>query len=330
MAIGTVDGGKDQRAVLDRAADRADLVHGPAESHGAGAGHEPEARPQSSGPAARRRAGDGPECLRADGEADAAGGSGRRGARARTARPLLRIPGVAGAGAEPEISLGQRAERGLGDQDRASLIESLDDGGVVVEVLRFEAAGAPCGGIALDREQVLASPRNSVQRSPVVAGGDLGVGLSSLFERPLLRERNDEVQSWIEALEAREVHLRELERVDLPCLHQLRQLPHTGKSEGVGAASEASGDLAGERVKVRRGADGERSPDGVKSGAAGHGIENEGGSDAIGKVEIANGRERFALTGQALKHHPLLVVRDADTGDGRSRIDHLRRDLGEL
>jgi hypothetical protein len=107
-----------------------------------------------------------------------------------------------------------------------------------------------------------------------------------------------------------------------------RVFTNSASSRTVAKASVSELPATGKRVKVWRGADGERRADGVEGGAAGHGVKNKGGSDAIGEVEIANGRQGITLTGQALEHHLLLVVRDSDAGDGGSSIDHLRRDLG--
>src|ERR1700686_991717 len=91
-------------------------------------------QPRAMAPPRGRGGGKGAGGRGADGEADAAGGGGGGGAGGGAARALVGVPGVAGAGAvllaAPEVSLGEGAEGGLGDEDGASGIEALDDGGV--------------------------------------------------------------------------------------------------------------------------------------------------------------------------------------------------------
>ena len=49
---------------------------------------------------------------------------------------------------------------------------------------------APGGLDAFGREQILRAPRNAVQRSAILAGLDLGIGIRGLLERELLGERD--------------------------------------------------------------------------------------------------------------------------------------------
>ena len=73
-AIGAVDGAEDQRAIFDRARHRPDLVHAPAEGHGAVAADAAEGGAQAADAAAGAGRDDGTHGLGADGEADQAGG----------------------------------------------------------------------------------------------------------------------------------------------------------------------------------------------------------------------------------------------------------------
>ena len=73
------------------------------------------------------------------------------------------VPRILRLTPEPAIALGERAEGQFGDEHRAGCIETLNDRGVVVEVLILEAACAPGSWIAFDCEEILATPRQSVQ-----------------------------------------------------------------------------------------------------------------------------------------------------------------------
>ena len=92
-AVGPVNGVQHQGAVLDTAADGADLVHGPTQGHGAVPADAAVGGTQSDRAALRARRNDGAERLGAERETDQPRRGGRRGTGGRSARPLLRFHG---------------------------------------------------------------------------------------------------------------------------------------------------------------------------------------------------------------------------------------------
>src|SRR6185312_9596101 len=137
---------------------------------------------------------------------------------------MLRVPGVAGAASEPPVAHGECAEVEFGDEDGSGGVEALDHSGVLVDDLMLEATGSPGGGITLSGEQVLGSPGQAVERAAIFAGGDFAVGFACLCEGALLGEIDDEVQYRVVALEAREVHLGEVERRNFAAADKAGQL----------------------------------------------------------------------------------------------------------
>ncbi len=97
----------------------------------------------------------------------------------------------------PEVALRERSHGELGDENRAGGVEALNNFGVGFEVLIFEAACAPGGGIASDGEQIFATPRDAVQRAAMLVGGEFGVGCGSLLEGAIFGVGDDEVQAGI-------------------------------------------------------------------------------------------------------------------------------------
>ncbi len=99
---------------------------------------------------------------------------------ARTRRAFVQQPGILRLPAKPDVVQRQRAHAQLGDQHRARLVQTLDHGGIVGRhaiSVRLSAVG---GGYAGRVEQILTAPRDAVQRSTIVTGGDLLVGLFRL------------------------------------------------------------------------------------------------------------------------------------------------------
>ena len=82
-------------------------------------------------------------------------------------------------------------------------------------------------------------------------------------------------------------------------------------------------------MDVGCGADADRLTDGVEHHAGGYGIEDEGGSGGIFKLEAADSDNVFALGGEAFEHNLLLLGGEGEAGDGGRGVDHLRGDLGE-
>src|SRR5439155_20488986 len=70
VRVGAVDCTENQRAIFDRAGDRAELVHAPRERHAAVAADAAKRRPQAAGRAAAARRDDAAERFAADGETD--------------------------------------------------------------------------------------------------------------------------------------------------------------------------------------------------------------------------------------------------------------------
>ncbi len=71
-----------------------------------------------------------------------------------------------------------------------------------------------------------------MQRSFVLARGDLGVRLLRLRARDIVEERDDVVQLLVVAMEPRQIHLGQFARRHLLCLDELREVTH-GPERGV-------------------------------------------------------------------------------------------------
>ena len=107
----------------------------------------------------------------------------------------------------------------------------------------LERRRAPGGRIARIGDQVLGPPGNAVQRTAIMARGDLPIGLRRLLEREVLGERHDALQQRVEPLEPLEIKLRQLGRADLPASDQGRQLDDRQERElfrRVGPADDAA------------------------------------------------------------------------------------------
>src|SRR5206468_4299457 len=94
------------------------------------------------------------ERFSADGESHQTGGGGRRRSGRRSARTLLHIPGILGAALKPNIALRERAHAQLCEQDRARLLQPLDDRRVVIENLILVRVGAPSRRDSFGSEEV--------------------------------------------------------------------------------------------------------------------------------------------------------------------------------
>src|SRR6185312_6010702 len=122
-----------------------------------------------------------------NGKSHAAGGGGRSRSCRRSARSLFGVPGITRHAAKPFVALRQRAQSEFGDKDRAGSVEPFDHGGVFINLLVFKSSCAPRGAISLNRQQVLCSPRQSMQRAAVLACRNFTVGLFGLRQRALFR-----------------------------------------------------------------------------------------------------------------------------------------------
>src|SRR5581483_10330948 len=122
-------------------------------------------------------------------------------------RALMRIPWIARAAARlagirriaPEVTLCECAQRHLCDQHGSGRIQTLHDLGIVVELLMLESCRAPRGRVALPGEEILRTPRNSVQRPAIVSTGELAIRLRGLLERTLFRLGDHKLQQRVVA-----------------------------------------------------------------------------------------------------------------------------------
>ena len=118
---------------------------------------------------------------------------GRAGRRAARAGP--RVPRAAGPAAEPLVAHRQRTQRQLGHQHGAGLLEPGRHGRLDVDHPVLERRRAPGRRVSGIGDQVLGSPGNAVQRTAILAGGDLRSAWAACFEREVLGERHDALQA---------------------------------------------------------------------------------------------------------------------------------------
>ncbi len=69
---------------------------------------------------------------------------------------------------------------------------------------------------------------------------------------------------------------------------------------------------------------------GVEGGAWREGIEDEGGGDGVGEVELADGLVAVALLVEAVEHGGFVFGGDGDAGEGGGLVDHFGGDFGEV
>src|SRR5205085_10275847 len=109
----------------------------------------------------------------------------------------------------------QRAQAQLGDQDGACVAQPLYDRRVLRRHAVSVRLGAVCGRDTGGVDEVFSAPRDAVQRSAVLARGDLLVGLPGLSERQLACQRDDTPQLRIEAFQAVQIESRQSLRAEL-------------------------------------------------------------------------------------------------------------------
>ena len=68
------------------------------------------------------------------------------------------------------------------------MVQALDDPRVEIEGLIHKGTRTPCGGIALDGNQILQRVGNPVQRAPIVAGGNFLFGSVGLLQCQIARD----------------------------------------------------------------------------------------------------------------------------------------------
>src|SRR5262249_44950892 len=93
--VGPIDGLENDGAILDGPADRPELVHRPAQRHGAMTADTAETRTQTRSPATLARRDNRTQRLGADAEGNQTGGGGGAGPGRRSARALTEPPRVA-------------------------------------------------------------------------------------------------------------------------------------------------------------------------------------------------------------------------------------------
>jgi len=190
-----------------------------------------EGRAQTGDAAARGGRDDGTPGLRADGESHQTGGGGRTRPRRRPARSLLGVPRVAGLLAEPHVAPGEGAQAQLGHQHRTCLVEPLDNGRVLIDFLFLKRCRAPRCRVAANREQILRPPRDTVQRAPPGASGELSIGPARLLHRALLGQGDDAVQLGIVLFQAFKIQSGELHRRNLADADEVPELGHGKECE---------------------------------------------------------------------------------------------------
>ena len=121
----------------------------------------------------------------------------------------------------------QGTQRELRHQHSSSLVEALDDGGVLIDILLLESARTPGCAVSLDCKQILRTPWQSVQRTTIFARRDLSISLLRLGMRPIFGERDHKLQHRIVLLQARQIHVGERSRRNFSRFDEFRQLANT-------------------------------------------------------------------------------------------------------
>ena len=185
----------------------------------------------------------------------------------------------------------------------------------------LEAASAPGGGIAFDREQIFCAPGQSVQRTAIGSRGDFGVGGFGLSHGAFFGQRDEEMQSGIEAANPFDIHFRECDGRDFFGANVLGEFGDVGK----GQFFKVDGRFAdGGRVAVFR-----SFAPGLHGGVLRQRIENIGWRDAVLQVKRADGGVAVALLIQCVQHHGNLVGGDGNTGQRGRLLDHLGCNFGK-
>jgi hypothetical protein len=90
----------------------------------------------------------------------------------------------------------------FGHEHGAGVAQALDDRRVVVDDLIDVRLTAERRANPFRGEQILRSPRNSVQGSTILARLDLAIGVRRLLPRQILGQRHVEVERWLITLQA--------------------------------------------------------------------------------------------------------------------------------
>ena len=124
----------------------------------------------------------------------------------------MRIPGIACQSAVPGNSASrERVARELGDEHGPRIFQPLGDRRFHVDDAVPILRGAPGRGIARIGDDVLDSPRDSVQRSTIFFLSQFTVGLLRLFDREVVHEGDDALEQRIVAVKPVEIELRQFD-----------------------------------------------------------------------------------------------------------------------
>ncbi len=161
-----------------------------------------------------------------------------------------------------------------------------------------------------------------MQRAAVVAAGNVGVGFARVGEGAVFGEGDAEVEERVIALEPRDVHLREVDRGDFLAPDEVSQFHRRRKGEVLeaGGRSERARGFRVDGLFALR----------VDGRAGRQRIEDEGGRDGVGQVELADGEVAAALFVEVLEHGGFVFGGDGDGGEGSCLVDHLGRDFREI
>ena len=129
----------------------------------------------------------------------------------------------------PDVIERQRSQTQLGYQHRTRRMQTFHNH----SVLRGHAVSQRLGAIGRRNsgciEKIFCSPRDAMQRTAVLSGGDLGVGLFSLSEREVTCQGDDAAQFGIELLQTLQINLSEAFRAKFALLDPARELYQRGE-----------------------------------------------------------------------------------------------------
>ena len=100
----------------------------------------------------------------------------------------------------------------LANDDRASSFQLPNQSGIFGRDSVAELIAARGGANARSIEEVFQPNRNAVQWAAILAAHDFGFGLARLFERKIVRDRNERVEDRIQPLDARQALACEFNR----------------------------------------------------------------------------------------------------------------------
>src|SRR6266849_4989070 len=107
--------------------------------------------------------------------------------------------------------MGQLPSRELRDENSPSLFQAFDHSGISVDDAIPERRSTPRGRITTLRNEVLCSPRDSVQRAAVTTRRDFLIGFSCLFECQSFGNGDRAFEHWVEFLQPVKIELGQLQ-----------------------------------------------------------------------------------------------------------------------